>query len=44
MVELYESGLSTRAVADQVGVSKTGVLSTLHAANVTLRPRGGRNY
>jgi DNA-binding NarL/FixJ family response regulator len=43
IVELYASGLSTRTVAQQLGVAKTTVLSSLHAAGVDLRPRGGRH-
>lgn len=41
IVEFYESGLSTRAVAKQLEVSKTAVLRVLTEAGVPLRPRGG---
>jgi DNA invertase Pin-like site-specific DNA recombinase len=40
IVRLYQSGLSTRAVAREVGVSKTTVLSVLTGAGVKMRPRG----
>lgn len=37
---LYMTGMSIRAVAAQVGVSKTTVLTTLKARGVEMRPRG----
>lgn len=40
IVRLYTSGMSSRAVADRVGVSKTTVLAALRAAGVPRRPRG----
>jgi len=40
IVRLYESGFSTRAVAEQLDVSKTCVLKILKAEGVRMRPRG----
>ncbi|WP_181435149.1 helix-turn-helix domain-containing protein [Curtobacterium sp. MCBD17_019] len=40
IVALYESGLSTRAVAERVGLGKTTVLRALGLAGITIRPRG----
>ncbi|PZE75331.1 helix-turn-helix domain-containing protein [Curtobacterium sp. MCBD17_019] len=40
IVALYESGLSTRAVAERVGVAKTTVLRVLGISGVASRPRG----
>ncbi len=39
-VELYELGLSTRQVAEQVGIAKTTVLRVLKARGVMVRPQG----
>lgn len=41
VVQLYASGMSTRAIALELSISKTAVLSVLKAAAVPLRPRGG---
>ncbi|MGT2424913.1 helix-turn-helix domain-containing protein [Amnibacterium kyonggiense] len=43
VVELYMSGLSTRAVAEELGIGRTTVLSVLTNEGVTLRPRGGHS-
>jgi hypothetical protein len=40
IVELYERGASSRAVASQVGVSKATVLNVLKSARVGCRPPG----
>jgi transcriptional regulator of aromatic amino acid metabolism len=40
IIQLYESGLSTRAVAERLQVSKSCVLNILKAEGVTMRPRG----
>jgi hypothetical protein len=42
VVALYESGLSTRVVAERVGVAKTTVLRALGLAGIEIRPRGSR--
>lgn len=44
IVRLYESGLSCRIVAEQVGVSKAYVLKHLKAAGVQMRPRGSHGF
>jgi len=44
VVALYQSGLSTRMVADQTGVSKTTVLNILKEAAIELRTRGNPNF
>jgi len=40
IVQLYNSGMSTRAVASQLQVSKTTVLGVLKHRGVEVRPRG----
>ena len=40
MVELYEGGMDSQAVADEVGVAKSTVLRTLKARGVEIRPWG----
>lgn len=42
IVRLYESGLSSRAVAQRVGIAKSSVLRILKEAGVEMRPRGVR--
>ncbi len=39
-VELYQQGLSTRLVAQEVGVARTTVLRILKARGVRVRPQG----
>lgn len=43
VVSLYESGLSTRAVAAKCDLAKTTVLQILVKAGVEMRPRGGHH-
>ena len=38
--ELYRAGHSTRAVADEMGLSRTRVIELLDEAGVKRRPRG----
>ncbi|WP_422879874.1 helix-turn-helix domain-containing protein [Nocardioides zhouii] len=40
VIEVYATGMSTRAVGAQLGMSKTVVLRILHQADVQVRPRG----
>lgn len=40
IVELYSTGMSTRTIASQTGLSKTAILRVMHQAGVTLRQRG----
>lgn len=42
MVQLYGSGMSSREVAEEVGVAKSTVLRVLQAAGVEVRPQGVR--
>ena len=42
VVQAYEQGLTVRAVADSYGVSYGKIYRLLSAAEVTFRPRGGR--
>lgn len=44
IVRLYDSGLSARIVAEQVGVSKAYVLKHLKAERMAMRPRGSHGY
>lgn len=44
VVALYSSGMSTREVAAEAGLSKTAVLRILTSAEVVRRPRGGHNH
>jgi transposase-like protein len=39
-VELYERGLSARAVAAEVGIARTTVLRILKSRGVNVRPAG----
>jgi hypothetical protein len=41
VLALYQSGLSVRAVAEEVGVTFQAVHSMLQRMGVTMRPRGG---
>lgn len=41
IVRLYSSGMSSRAVAAEVGVGRTTVLDVLRAMGIALRPRSG---
>ena len=43
IVELYGSGLSSRAVAAELHVSKASVLNVLKSALIELRPPGKRS-
>jgi transposase len=40
IVKLYESGLSSRGVAEELGVSQNAVLLCLHKQNIAIRPTG----
>ena len=40
MVELYEGGMDSQAVADELGVAKSTVLRTLKVRGVEVRPWG----
>jgi len=42
VVEAYESGQSSRQVAEQLMLGRTTVLKILKAAGVTVRPQGRR--
>lgn len=41
IVELYSTGMSTRKVAQQVGLAKTTVLAVLKREGFPVRPQGG---
>ncbi|MFY2787087.1 helix-turn-helix domain-containing protein [Rhodococcus sp. MALMAid1271] len=42
VVELYETGSTSRMVAEEVGIGKATVLKVLREREVTVRPWGGR--
>ncbi|MBX4170297.1 helix-turn-helix domain-containing protein [Rhodococcus sp. DMU2021] len=41
-MQLYERGLTGRAVAEEVGIGRTTVLKILRAEGAAVRPRGAR--
>ncbi|MGV9825373.1 helix-turn-helix domain-containing protein [Gordonia sp. NPDC003429] len=42
VVRLYEGGMTSRAVAEQVGLGRTTVLNVLRREGVVIRPHGAR--
>ncbi|WP_425269587.1 helix-turn-helix domain-containing protein [Gordonia alkanivorans] len=42
VVQLYASGMTSRAVAEEVGIGRTTVLNVLRREGVTIRPQGAR--